>query len=166
MLQNGPDGGAGVLLMYSGQFKTSEFTINKPAQAWRAVPGTDNKVWAGHYTDKRRPTPDDLGRDVQLQGHPVRMLDGSNWIAPIAYAWEGGDDDIIEAKGLKQITDSSAIEEIVDAVIEANPGQVAEYRGGKEKLLGFFVGKVMHDSGGKANPGQVNEILKKILSDG
>ncbi|MCH8301387.1 MAG: Asp-tRNA(Asn)/Glu-tRNA(Gln) amidotransferase subunit GatB [Proteobacteria bacterium] len=82
------------------------------------------------------------------------------------WSGEGGADDIIEAKGLKQITDASAIEKIVDAVIEANPGQVAEYRGGKDKLLGFFVGRVMQESGGKANPGQVNEILKKKLSDG
>lgn len=82
------------------------------------------------------------------------------------WSGEGGADDIIEAKGLKQITDASAIEKIVDAVIEANPNQVAEYRGGKDKLLGFFVGRVMQESGGKANPGQVNEILKKKLSDG
>ena len=82
------------------------------------------------------------------------------------WSGEGGADDIIEAKGLKQITDASAIEKIVDAVIEANPGQVAEYRGGKDKLLGFLIGRVMQESGGKANPGQVNEILKKKLSDG
>ena len=81
------------------------------------------------------------------------------------WAGEGTADDVIEAKGLKQITDSSAIEGIVDAVIQANPGQAAEYRGGKDKLLGFFVGQVMKETGGKANPGQVNEILKKKLSD-
>ena len=82
------------------------------------------------------------------------------------WAGEGTADVVIEAKGLKQITDSSAIEGIVDAVIKANPGQVAEYRGGKDKLLGFFVGQVMKETGGKANPGQVNEILKNKLSDG
>ncbi|MCH8335105.1 MAG: Asp-tRNA(Asn)/Glu-tRNA(Gln) amidotransferase subunit GatB [Proteobacteria bacterium] len=98
--------------------------------------------------------------DNTISGKIAKEIFNAMW------SGEGGADDIIEAKGLKQITDSSAIEEIVDAVIEANPGQVAEYRGGKEKLLGFFVGKVMQDSGGKANPGQVNEILKKKLSDG
>jgi aspartyl-tRNA(Asn)/glutamyl-tRNA(Gln) amidotransferase subunit B len=78
---------------------------------------------------------------------------------------EGGNaDEIIEAKGLKQITDSSAIEQIVDSVIAANPGQVAEYKTGKVKLIGFFVGQVMKETGGKANPGQVNAILKKKLS--
>ena len=80
------------------------------------------------------------------------------------WAGEGDADAIIEARELKQITDSSAIESIVDAVIAANPGQVAEYRGGKDKLLGFFVGQVMKETGGKANPGQVNEILRKKLS--
>ena len=80
------------------------------------------------------------------------------------WSGEGDADTVIEVRGLKQITDTSAIEDIVDAVIEANPGQVAEYRGGKEKLLGFFVGQVMKETGGKANPGQVNEILRKKLS--
>ena len=80
------------------------------------------------------------------------------------WAGEGDADAIIEARGLKQITDTSAIEGIVDAVIAANPGQVAEYRGGKDKLLGFFVGQVMKETGGKANPDQVNEILRKKLS--
>jgi aspartyl-tRNA(Asn)/glutamyl-tRNA(Gln) amidotransferase subunit B len=81
------------------------------------------------------------------------------------WSGEGGADDIIDAKGLKQITDSSAIERIVDAVIAAHPGQAADYRAGKEKLLGFFVGQVMKETGGKANPGQVNQILKARLSE-
>jgi len=79
------------------------------------------------------------------------------------WSGDGSADEIIEAKGLRQITDSGAIESIVDAVIEANPGQAAEYRGGKDKLLGFFVGQVMKETGGKANPGQVNQILKNKL---
>ena len=79
------------------------------------------------------------------------------------WAGEGSANDIIEARGLKQITDTGAIESIVDAVIEANPGQVAEYKGGKDKLLGYFVGQVMKETGGKANPGQVNQILKDKL---
>ena len=71
-------------------------------------------------------------------------------------------DAVIEARGLKQITDSSAIEAIVDKVIAANPAQAEEYRAGKEKLIGFFVGKVMQASQGKANPGLVNQMLKEI----
>ena len=80
-------------------------------------------------------------------------------------AGEGSADAVIEARGLKQITDTSAIEAIVDKVIAANPGQAEEYRAGKEKLIGFFVGQVMKETGGKANPGQVNEILRTRLKN-
>src|SRR5690606_31607705 len=77
----------------------------------------------------------------------------------------GGDPaKIVEEKGLKQVTDTGAIEKIIDAVIAANPGQVADYRSGKDKLFGFFVGQVMKQSQGKANPDVVNEILKKKLA--
>ena len=72
-------------------------------------------------------------------------------------------DTIIEQKGLKQISDSGAIEAMVDEVIAANPSQVAEYRAGKEKLISFFVGSVMKASKGKANPGQLNQLLKEKL---
>ena len=72
-------------------------------------------------------------------------------------------DAIVEEKGLKQVTDTGAIEAIIDEVIAANPGQVEAYKGGKDKLFGFFVGQVMKASQGKANPGMVNELLKKKL---
>jgi aspartyl-tRNA(Asn)/glutamyl-tRNA(Gln) amidotransferase subunit B len=76
---------------------------------------------------------------------------------------EGGADDIIEARGLRQITDSGAIEALIDEVIAANPEQVEQFRAGKEKVLGFFVGQVMQKSRGKANPGQVNQMLRDKL---
>ena len=79
------------------------------------------------------------------------------------WAGEGDADSIIDSRGLKQITDTGAIDDIVDAVIAANPGQVAEYRAGKDKLIGYFVGQVMKETGGKANPAQVNQALKKKL---
>ena len=72
-------------------------------------------------------------------------------------------DAIIEAKGLRQITDTSAIEKTIDEVMAANPRQLADYRSGKDKLFGFFVGQVMKVTGGKANPSQVNELLKRKL---
>jgi len=72
-------------------------------------------------------------------------------------------DDIIEARGLKQITDSGAIESVIDAVIAANPKQLADYRAGKDKLFGFFVGQVMKATEGKANPAQLNDLLKAKL---
>ncbi|MDH3636011.1 MAG: Asp-tRNA(Asn)/Glu-tRNA(Gln) amidotransferase subunit GatB [Gammaproteobacteria bacterium] len=76
---------------------------------------------------------------------------------------QGGADEIIEARGLKQITDSGAIENLIDAVIAANPEQVEQFRAGKEKVLGFFVGQIMKQSQGKANPAQVNVLLLKKL---
>lgn len=72
--------------------------------------------------------------------------------------------DIVEEKGLKQVTDTGAIEAIVDEVLAENPDNVAAYKGGKDKLMGFFVGQVMKKSGGKANPAMANELLKKKLS--
>ncbi|HLY95779.1 MAG TPA: Asp-tRNA(Asn)/Glu-tRNA(Gln) amidotransferase subunit GatB [Sideroxyarcus sp.] len=78
---------------------------------------------------------------------------------------EGGDADaIIEAKGLKQVSDSGAIEALVDEIIAANADKVTEYRSGKDKLFGFFVGLAMKASKGKANPAQLNDILKKKLA--
>jgi aspartyl-tRNA(Asn)/glutamyl-tRNA(Gln) amidotransferase subunit B len=78
---------------------------------------------------------------------------------------EGGEADaIIEAKGLKQVSDSGAIEKIVDEITAANPAQVAEYRSGKVKVFGFFVGLAMKASKGKANPAQLNEVLKRKLA--
>jgi len=71
---------------------------------------------------------------------------------------------IVEEKGLRQVSDTSAIEKAIDDVMAKNQDKVAEYRSGKEKLLGFFVGQTMKATGGKANPGMVNELLKKKLS--
>ncbi len=76
---------------------------------------------------------------------------------------EGSADQIIEAQGLKQITDTGAIEAIIDQVIADNPGQVQQYLSGKDKVFGFFVGQVMKATQGKANPGEVNKMLKAKL---
>lgn len=77
---------------------------------------------------------------------------------------EGDVDEIIEKRGLKQVTDTAAIEKMIDEIMAANPEQVAGYRAGKDKLLGFFVGQAMKASGGTLNPGQLNELLKKKLA--
>ncbi len=79
------------------------------------------------------------------------------------WAGEGDADTIIEKRGLRQITDTSAIEKVIDDVIAANPEQLAQYRAGKDKLFGFFVGQVMKLSKGKANPQQVNDLLIEKL---
>ena len=106
----------------------------------------------------------------QLGGMLKRIADGtiSNAAAKEVFKvlWsEGGNPDtIIETKGLKQMSDVGAMEAMVDEIITANPVQVAEYRSGKEKVFGFFVGLAMKASKGKANPAQMNEILKRKLA--
>ncbi len=80
------------------------------------------------------------------------------------WAGEGDADTIIDKRGLKQITDTGAIAAIIDEVIEKNPSQLADYRGGKEKLFGYFVGQVMKATQGKANPAEVNRLLKEKLA--
>jgi aspartyl-tRNA(Asn)/glutamyl-tRNA(Gln) amidotransferase subunit B len=108
----------------------------------------------------------------QLTGLLSRIVDEtiSGKIAKEVFEamWSQGKaaDAIIEAKGLRQITDSGAIEDVIDAVIAANPKQLADYRSGKDKLFGFFVGQVMKATGGKANPAQLNDLLKTKLGGG
>ena len=106
---------------------------------------------------------------AELSGLLARIVDQtiSGKIAKEVFEamWSEGKsaDAIIDAKGLRQITDSSAIEGVIDAVIAANPKQLADYRSGKDKLFGFFVGQAMKATGGKANPAQLNELLKRKL---
>jgi aspartyl-tRNA(Asn)/glutamyl-tRNA(Gln) amidotransferase subunit B len=71
--------------------------------------------------------------------------------------------EIVEAEGLKQISDTSALQKIIDDVLAKNAGQVATYKGGKTSVLGFFVGQVMKATRGQANPQVVNDLLKKAL---
>ncbi|MEE8625615.1 MAG: Asp-tRNA(Asn)/Glu-tRNA(Gln) amidotransferase GatCAB subunit B, partial [Acidiferrobacterales bacterium] len=78
---------------------------------------------------------------------------------------EGVADEVIEKRGLKQITDVGEIEKTIDQILAVSSTQVGQYRNGQEKVFGYFVGQVMKATGGKANPKQVNEILKKKLKD-
>ncbi|TAH33037.1 MAG: Asp-tRNA(Asn)/Glu-tRNA(Gln) amidotransferase subunit GatB [Alphaproteobacteria bacterium] len=105
----------------------------------------------------------------QLAGLLLLILDNtiSGKIAKEVFAemLSSGKDaaDIVESKGLKQVTDVGAIEKAIDDVLAANADKVAEYKAGKDKMFGFFVGQVMKSTGGKANPNLLNEILKKKL---
>ncbi len=110
-------------------------------------------------------------RAEQLGGLLVRISDNtiSGKIAKQVFEllWNGegeNADSIIEEKGLKQVTDTGAIEAIIDEVLANNTAQVEQYRAGKEQLLGYFVGQVMKASKGKANPAQVNALLRKKLT--
>jgi len=79
------------------------------------------------------------------------------------FASGGSPDAIVEQKGLKQISDSSEVQKIVRAVLDANASQVEEYKAGKTKVMGFLVGQVMKESKGKANPEMVNKLLVEML---
>ena len=109
---------------------------------------------------------------ARLSGLLARIVDQtiSGKIAKDVFEamWSGGEsaDRIIDAQGLRQITDSGAIEAVIDAVMAANPKQLADYRSGKDKLFGFFVGQVMKATLGKANPAQLNDLLKRKLGGG
>ncbi|MCP3690287.1 MAG: Asp-tRNA(Asn)/Glu-tRNA(Gln) amidotransferase subunit GatB [Gammaproteobacteria bacterium] len=117
--------------------------------------------------------------DIGIEQSPIPPADLSGLISRIAdntisgkiakqvfeamWQGEGSADHIIQARGLKQITDTAAIEPLIDQVIADNPEQVEQFRAGKEKVLGFFVGQIMKQSQGKANPGQVNQMLREKL---
>ncbi|PZA00066.1 Asp-tRNA(Asn)/Glu-tRNA(Gln) amidotransferase subunit GatB [Gammaproteobacteria bacterium 2W06] len=96
-------------------------------------------------------------RDETISGKIAKEVFEALWNG------EGDADTVINDRGLRQVTDNAAIEAMVEEAIAANPGQLEQYRAGKTKLMGFFVGQVMKASGGKANPQQVNEILKRRL---
>ena len=100
-----------------------------------------------------------LGRiaDDTISGKIAKEVFEAMW------AGEGGADAIIDRKGLRQITDTGALEQVIDQVIAAHPGQLADYRAGKDKLFGFFVGQVMKATQGKGNPAQVNGLLRRKL---
>ena len=109
---------------------------------------------------------------AQLAGLLMRMADGtiSGKIAKELFEimWsEGGEvDALIESRGLRQISDTGALEAVLKDLIAQHPAQVEEYRGGKEKVFGFFVGQAMKATQGKANPAQLNELLKALLAGG
>jgi aspartyl-tRNA(Asn)/glutamyl-tRNA(Gln) amidotransferase subunit B len=101
----------------------------------------------------------------------IRLIDTGTISGKIAKdvferMWASGEPPgaIVEREGLTQVSDEGAIQAAVDEVIAANPGPVAIYRKGKTSTLGWFVGQVMRRTGGKANPGLVNDLLKKALS--
>ena len=102
------------------------------------------------------------GSPLALEGAKVSFLKNKQ-IFEALWAGEGQVDEIIECKGLKQVTDSGEIEALIDEVLAANPEQIEQYKAGKDKVFGFFVGQVMKASQGKANPGAVNKILKEKL---
>jgi len=140
--------------------------------------GSDPKLAANWMTGELFGRLNKMGVDITQSPIPAEKLAGlltliadntiSGKIAKdvLDLMFETGKDAavIVEEKGMKQVTDLGAIEKIIDEVMAANPDKVAEYRSGKDKLFGFFVGQTLKASGGKANPAAVNDLLKKKLA--
>ena len=114
--------------------------------------------------DESKLSPENFGKLIERISD--NTISGKIAKSVLEEVWENGNDvdEIIKAKGLIQIQDESLLEQIVTQVLDSNPDQVNAYKSGKNKLFGFFVGQVMKETQGKANPLSVNEILKKILS--
>ena len=157
----------------TAQYFTDALAIAGAAQATQLAKPLANWVMgelAARLNREERDIAQSPVSPAQLAGLVARIADNtiSNSIAKKVFdaLWngEGKDADaIIEAQGLKQVTDASAIEPIIDEVLAANPKSVEEYRAGKEKPFNALVGQVMKASRGKASPAQVNELLKKKL---
>ena len=135
----------------------------KPAANWVMDRVTASLNRTGLDIARCRVPPEQLGRLI------ARIEEGvvSGKIAGTVFdvLWdEGGDvDAIIDARGLRQMSDADELERIVRQVVEEHPAQVAQFRAGKEKVLGFFVGRVMRETGGKADPQRVNALLRLLL---
>jgi len=123
--------------------------------------GTLNKMGVG--VDDSPVSAENLGKLIDLIADDTISGRIAKEVYEIMVETGGAPDAIVEERGLKQVTDTGAIEAAIDEVMAANPDKVAEVQGGKEKLLGWFTGQVMKATQGKANPGMVNEILRKKI---
>jgi aspartyl-tRNA(Asn)/glutamyl-tRNA(Gln) amidotransferase subunit B len=120
----------------------------------------------GIEINQSRLKPNHIADVVQLVQKQVLSSTGAKQV--IGTVWKTGEavSVIVDREGLTQVSDTSALDPVVEKVILAFPGQAADYRAGKEKLLGFFVGQVMKETGGKANPSLLGELVKKKLAGG
>ena len=109
-------------------------------------------------------SPERLVSLLKLVDNGTISLKVARDLFPELYSSGKPPEQLVEDKGLTQVSDEGTLETIIDEVMAKNPAQVAQYRSGKNQVLGFFVGQVMKTSGGKANPGKVNELLKKKLA--
>jgi aspartyl-tRNA(Asn)/glutamyl-tRNA(Gln) amidotransferase subunit B len=168
----------GVLPAQARQFVSSieltNYAMAAIAGAARNATQTVTNLIVGQLSAKLNESDADISSSkvsaVQLRGLAERMDDGTlsgkmaKEVFEAMWSGEGSADEIIEKRGLRQISDSVAIEKVVDEVLAANAKQVEDYRAGKEKAFNSLVGQVMKRTQGKANPAQVNEILRRKLA--
>ncbi len=135
----------------------------KTASNWIMVELTALLNAAGKTIAESPVAPEDLGKLISLIEKGV--ISGKIAKTVFSEMAETGKtpDEIVGEKGLVQVTDADEIEAVIDTIITAHPGEVEKYRGGNKKLMGFFVGQVMKETGGKANPAMVNDILRRKL---
>jgi len=119
---------------------------------------------SGIEADGSPVTPERLVELLTLVDEGVVSLKVAREIFPDVYASGKAPAQIVQEKGLRQVSDEGALVTMIDEVLTKNPAQVGQYKEGKQQVLGFLVGQVMKASGGKANPGKVNELLKKALA--
>jgi aspartyl-tRNA(Asn)/glutamyl-tRNA(Gln) amidotransferase subunit B len=159
--------------LFISSIELTNYAMSAIEGAGKATTQTVTNLIVGQLSAKLNDTNTDIGHSkvsaVQLRSVAEKMADGTlsgkmaKEVFDAIWAGEGSAEDLIEKRGLKQISDSGAIEKIVDEVMAAGAKLVEDYRAGKEKAFNALVGQVMKTSKGKANPAQVNEILRRKL---
>ncbi|MDO9119217.1 MAG: Asp-tRNA(Asn)/Glu-tRNA(Gln) amidotransferase subunit GatB [Nitrospira sp.] len=164
-----PEYDAGVLTVSKGiadYFEASVKLFNQPKTVSNWVMGelTRELNLSGTDITASPVTPERLVDLLQLVEKGTISLKVAREIFPELYSSGKQPEQIVQEKGLTQVSDEGALDKIIDEVLTNNPAQVAQFKEGKQQVLGFLVGQVMKASGGKANPGKVNELLKKKFS--
>ena len=164
-----PEYDAGVLTVSKGiadYFEACVKLFNQPKTISNWVMGelTRELNLSGTDITASPVTPERLVALLQLVEKGTVSLKVAREIFPELYSSGKSPEQIVQEKGLTQVSDEGALDKIIDEVLTKNPAQVAQFKEGKQQVLGFLVGQVMKASGGKANPGKVNELLKKKFS--
>jgi aspartyl-tRNA(Asn)/glutamyl-tRNA(Gln) amidotransferase subunit B len=164
-----PEYDAGILTSSKGlaeYFESCVKLFNQPKTVSNWVMGELTRELNNSGTDitVSPVSPERLVRLLQLVDQGTISLKVAREIFPEVYSSGKMPEQIVQEKGLLQVSDEGALDKIIDEVLTKNPAQVGQFKEGKQQVLGFLVGQVMKASGGKANPGKVNELLKKKLA--
>ena len=143
----------GAIAAHDNPVSVANWTVNELQRVVKATPAAELGFGPGQFA-----------RLVALVDQDTLSTRAAKEVLEAMLAGEGDPDAIVAARGLTQVSDPATLEPVIAGVIEANPGQVEAYRGGKTGLLGFFIGQVMRETGGKANPQLVRELLEKGLA--
>ena len=146
-------------------FESCVRLFNQPKTVSNWVMGELTREWNNSGTDASASpvSPERLVSLLQMVEKGTVSLKVAREIFPEVYSSGKAPEQIVQEKGLIQVSDEGALDKIIDEVLAKNPTQVAQFKEGKQQVLGFLVGQVMKSSSGKANPGKVNDLLKKKL---